>query len=231
MMVACSAPIKGTHLRLVKVDDCGIPVTGSQSLVIVTKGFVKVEMAPQYEKGVEFFERNADGEVCVNQKDRPTLKRMELNVDFCSVDPVAARLVYDARQITASGGPTGSGFAVTGTGFAIGEGEPLTRFSMEVWQRVAGSGACDPSGLPQYIYNAWPNVGNAEVGKYTVENGRSTLNFMSETAAASTFWSRGPGTGPSWLPTGFAVANDEHWLWNVTTTALPTAQCGPLQLT
>ena len=65
----CAAPIKGTHLRIVKLDACGIPVTGASSLVVVTKGFVQVQMDPDYEAGTEFFERNADGDACVNQSD------------------------------------------------------------------------------------------------------------------------------------------------------------------
>lgn len=224
-MAICAAPIKGTHLRLVKVDACGVPVTGATSLVVVTKGFIQVVMDPQYEDGEEFFERNADGEACVNQKDAPVLKRMQLTVDFCEVDPVAAAYALSARLLdTASP-------ATTGTGFAVGEGQPINRFSMEVWQRVAGSGACDPTGAQRFIYNAWPNVGNVQVGSYTVENGRSTLQFIGETGAASTLWGNGPGTGTSWLPTNAVVASTDHWLWNITTVALPTAQCGPQTLT
>ena len=72
----CAAPIKGTHYRLVKVDVCGNPVTGTNSLVVVSKAFVKVDQKFQYEDGQEFFERTADGSVCVNQKDDPILKRI-----------------------------------------------------------------------------------------------------------------------------------------------------------
>lgn len=220
----CAAPIKGTHLRLVKEDDCGIPVTGAASLVIITTGFVQVEMEPDYEEGEEFFERNADGVACVNQKDRPTLKRLGLTVDMCEVDPVAASLVLSARLLDVAAVP------VTGTGFAVSEGEPENRFSMEVWQRVAGSGACDSSGAQRYIYNAWPNVGNTMLNTYTIENARSTLSFTAETQAASSFWGNGPGTGASWLPVGETAESFDHWLWNITTTPLPVAACGPLAL-
>lgn len=227
-MAICAAPIKGTHLRIVKLDECGIPVTGASSLVVTTTGFVQVEMEPDYEDGEEFFERNADGAACVNQKDRPTLKRLMLTVNFCSIDPVAAAYIMSARLLdTASP-------ATTGTGWAVAEGEASNRFSMEVWQRVAGSGACDASGAQQYIYNAWPNVGNVKINTYTIENARSTLSFVSETQGAATQWGNGPGSGTSWLPSP-RVVNElgaiEHWLWNITTVALPTAVCGPTTLT
>lgn len=212
----CATPIKGTHLRIVSLDACGIPVTGAGGLVVVTKGFVSVEMEPQYEDGEEFFDRTADGTACVNQKDDPTLKRMQLTVDWCDVNVLATSYVIDARTL-------GSGTPVTGTGFAVAEGNPANRFSLEVWQEVAGSGACDATGAQRYIYNAWPNVGATQLGTYTIENGRSTLQFISETRAANLLWDT--LVGAAWLPAGESVLADEHWLWNVTTVAPPTAAC------
>lgn len=224
-MAICAAPIKGTHIKVVKVDACGAPVTGATSLVVTTKGFVQVVMDPQYEDGQEFFERNADGQPCVNQKDPPILKRHQLTIDLCEVDPVMAAYVLSARLLdTASP-------ATTGTGWAQPSGQPTNRFSLEVWQRVAGSGGCDPSGQQRYIYHAWPNVGNVQVGSYTVENGRSTLQFIAETADPSLNWGNGPGSGTSWLPVGTTVLSTEHWLWNITTNPPPLESCGPTTLT
>jgi len=161
----CATPIKGSMLRIVKIDACGVPVTGTGSVVVTTKGFVQVQMSPQYEDGEEFFERTADGTACVNQKDDAVLKRMQLTVDFCEVDVMAVNMVTSARILDALTP------VVTGTGFAVSEGVASNRFSMEVWQQVAGSGACDASGLQRYIYNAWPNVGAVQFGDYTIENG------------------------------------------------------------
>lgn len=217
----CATPIKGTMLRVVKEDVCGVPVTGTPSIVVTSKGFVQVAMEPQYEDGEEFFERTADGTPCVNQKDAPTLKRMQLTVDFCNVDPIAAQVIAGFRLFDTVTPP------VTGTGFSVAEGNPIARFSLEVWQQVAGSGACDASGVQRYIYNAWPNVGNVQLGSYTIENGRSTLQFVAETAGAATAWGRGPST-TKWLPTGTHnnLAVTDHWAWNITTTAPPTELCG-----
>ena len=155
-------------------------------------------------------------------------------------------LSVDAGEIVGLIGPNGAGKttlfnvvtgdfpATTGTGFAVPEGEPDNQFSLEVWQRVAGSGACDASGVQRYIYNAWPNVGNAQIGTYTIENGRSTLSFTAETSGASTLWGDGPGSGTSWLPAGRTVNETglvEHWLWNVTTNEPPVEACGSTTLT
>lgn len=222
MPSTCVAPIKGTRMRIVAVDECGNPVTGTGSLVVVTKGFVQVQMEPDYEAGEEFFERNADGDACVNQKDDPVLKRMNLTVDMCEVNVTGIAYVLSARELN-------TGSPVTGTGFAVSEGQPTNRFSLEVWQRVAGSGACDASGAQRYIYNAWPNVGSIQLGTYTIENGRSTLQFTGETRGAGSLWGDGPGTGTSWLPS--SAATSEHWLWNVSSSAPPNEACDATTLT
>lgn len=216
-------------MRIVRVDTCGIPVTGTGSLVVVTKGFVQVQNEPQYEDGEEFFERTADGTPCVNQKDDPVLKRFQLTIDFCEVNTTAFAYIASARELTVNAA------GVTGQGFAFAEGQPTNRYSLEVWQKVAGSGACDASGNQRYIYNAWPNLGASKVGSYTIENGRSTFQVVSESQAGSTTatigWNNGPGSSTSWLPTGESVGVGEHWLWGVTTTAPPSPACNPTTLT
>lgn len=227
---SCIAPIKGTHLRIVALDFCGNPVTGTASMVVVTKGFVQVVAEPQYEDGEEFFERTADGTPCVNQKDDPVLKRMQLTVNLCEVNTTAVSYAMSVRELV-----TGTAPNVTGTGFAVSEGTPANRFSLEVWQQVAGSGACDASGAPRYIYNAFPNVGAVQIQGYTIENARSTLSFIGETRGAGSLWGNGPGSGTSWLPSGTGnnglALTIDHWLWNLTTTAPPTPACAPTTLT
>jgi hypothetical protein len=216
-------------MRVVKVDACGIPVTGTGSMVVVTKGFVQINAEPQYEDGEEFFERTADGTVCVNQKDDPVLKRFMCTIDFCEVNTTMFAFMASARELTDNAA------GVTGRGFAFAEGSPTNRYSLEVWQKVAGSGACDPTGAQRYIYTAFPNLGASKIGPYAIQNARSTFQVISETQPGSTTavtgWLNGPGTSTSWLPTGETLGTNEHWLWDVTTTAPPTAACNPTTLT
>jgi hypothetical protein len=228
---SCATPIKGTVYRMVRLDACGNPVTGASSTVVISKGFVQVQMDPQYEDGTEFFERTADGTPCVNQKDDPVLKRLQLTIDFCEINTTGASYMMGARELA---------IGATGYGFALAEGLSSNRYSLEVWQQVAGSGACNAAGLQQYIYHAWPNCGSSKLGGYSVENGRSVLQIMCETRAASVAtngWLDGPGTGTSWLPTGTANQAGggtgilDHWMWDITTTAPPIPQCNPLVLT
>lgn len=227
---SCATPIKGTVYRMVKLDACGNPVTGTGSLVIVSKGFIQVQMEPQYEDGTEFFERTADGSVCVNQKDDPVLKRMQLTTDFCEINTVGSSWMMSARELAVTN---------TGYGFSVAEGLSSNRFSLELWQQVAGAGACDPSGLQRYIYHAFPNCGASKIGSYTVENDRGTLQIICETRAASLGtlgWGDGPGS-TSWLPPGTANQAGggagilDHWMFAITTTPPPVAACDPVALT
>jgi hypothetical protein len=208
-------------MRIIELDACGVPITGTSGLVVVTKGFVQVSMEPQYEDGTEFFERTADGTPCVNQKDDPTLKRLNLTSQFCEVNVSAISLLISGRELT-------TGTPATGTGFAVREGNPDRRYSLEVWQEVAGAGACDASGAQRYIYNAWPNVGASQLGSYPIENGRSMLEVTSESRGASSLWLA--LVGDDYLPAGETIETDEHWVWNVTTTAPPTIACDPTTL-
>lgn len=222
MASVCASPIKGVVLRVVQLDVCGNPVTGSSSHVVVTNLFTQVQMTPQYESGTDFFERTADGGVGVNQVDPPILKRMSLQTDLMSVDPDMMPYVISARELVTSA-------PVSGHGFAMAEGPSLAHFSLEVWQRVAGAGACTAGGLQQFIYNAWPHCYNAQVGAYSISNARSTLTFTADTAVPGTQWGDGPGA-TSWLDSGQTAGVSDHWLWNITTVAPPTAACGAVVL-
>jgi hypothetical protein len=220
MASVCAAPIKGVAMRIVQLDVCGNPVTGVGSHVIINNLWTQVQMTPQYEAGTDFFERTADGLIGVNQIDPPILKRMNLQVDMMSVDPDMMPYVISARELVTSA-------PVSGYGFGLSEGPSSAHFSVEVWQRVAGAGACSPGGLAQYIYHAWPHCYNGQIQTYTIGNARSNFQWQCDTAAASAQWLSGPGT-TKWMPTTgtTTVLTTEHWIYNLTTVAPPTAACG-----
>lgn len=222
MATICGAPIKARVARIVRVNECGVPVTGAGAGV-VTGGFISIETSAEYEDGQEFLQKTANGDPCVNQRDPSFLKRVGLTINFCNVDPDAIIILTGERLITGGGPVTGSGVVFSGNLLTA-------RFSLEVWQPLAGAGACDPSGIQRYMYWAFMNAGNSKVGDYTFENGTSTFTVSSDTAAASPLWGDGPGAGTSWLPTGFTPASNDHFLFNITSTAPPVAACGAITI-
>lgn len=221
MPTICASPLKARVARIVRNDVCGVPVTGTGS-VVTTSGFISIDLSLEYNDGEEFLVLNANGEPCVNEKDANFLKRVGLTVNFCNIDPDGIVLMTGERLIT-------GGAPVTGTGVAFGEGLLTARFSLEVWQPLAGTAAC-AGGTPLFMYWAFPNVGNAKIGNYTMENGAGTFVVEADTKAASTSWGDGPGTGTSWLPAAFVIGSDEHFLFNITSTTPPTPTCGATTL-
>jgi len=218
------APIKAKVIRAVKLDTCGNPVTGASSAMVVAKGFTQVQVSPDYEEGTEFLTKLADGSACVNQKDAAFLKRMGLEGHFCILSPDLITIMTGETQLL-----TGSG-SVTGTGIMFGT-DPLTaRFSLELWQPVAGLGACDPNtGLQRYVYWAFPNVTNTKIGNLTFELGVFDFVMMAETDYAGLLWIDGPGAS-TWLPAGTVVPQSKHALFNITTTPPPAVTAGAVTL-
>src|SRR5687767_2944016 len=103
------APIKARVIRIVKLDACGVPVTGASSSQVVMKGFTESNVSPQYEDGEEFLTKLADGTPCVNQKDSSFLKRAEIETHWCVLSPDAIGLLTGERVLFAGTGE------VTGT--------------------------------------------------------------------------------------------------------------------
>ena len=221
MVATCVSPIKASVMRIVKLNSCGAPVTGASSAVVVSDGFVSISPSPQYEDGTEYLTKKANGDLCVNDIDPPQLKRVDLEMVWCVLDPDALVLQTGERLLTDSG-------AVTGTGVAFGEGQINTRYSLEVWQPVSGVNSCNSGGLPQYVYWAFPHVGNAKVGDFTFENGVFNFTISSTTFAAALQWGTGPGSGGPWV--NQAVQLGDHYLYNVTTTPPPVSSCGAVLL-
>jgi hypothetical protein len=209
-------PIKGRTLRVITLDTCGTPITGTGGGQVVITGFTQVSSAPQYEDGAEYLVKTADAQLCVNEKDASILKRFELTTNVCSVDPgMVAMVVSPARLLTYSEAPTG-------TGFALSEGTSVSHFSLEVWQRVAGSSACDPSGLQRYVYNAWPHLFDAKIGNYDIKPESSQLEFKANSKPVGSLWT----AGASWLGSGAIAVVPDHWYQNLTTVAPPAATVG-----
>ena len=207
-MSVCVAPIKGTVMRVVRLDACGAPVTGTDAQV-VSKGFISINPSPQYEDGEEFIQRNAAGELCVNEKDADALKRIDLTIQLCNVDPDLIELILGARLIK-----DGS----DSIGFALSEAPSTAKFALEVWQKIAG-GACG-GGSEQWVHHVFPWVENGRLNDFTIEYGPTTYEL-----AGSTHRNPSYGSGPHnlWTP---PLEPDEHYAFQVTDVPPPSPACG-----
>lgn len=206
--------IKGVVLRAIALDGCG-EVLGGPNNYVTSKGFTRVNMDPQLTSGQEFEVPNADGELIVNDVDAPRLKRYNATIDLANVSPEILSLMTKNRIITRSG------IGVTdNVGIGVGENASADDggFSLEVWTRVSG-GNCGESG-DRWFYWAAPWLTQGRLGAFNIERNPLTLTVTAVSRGNPNF-----GRGPFEL-FDVAIPADEHWDWQVTSVAPPTATEG-----
>lgn len=202
--------IKARRMRLTAVDACGAPILGAGS-TIVTGGFVSVAASAQVEAGDEMVVKNAWGEFCVNDKGDDRVKRWDLTMEFCEVDPQLLSLLTGGRVFTQSTTPVGGTF-----GEQVGQD-----FALELWTKIAG-GACVEGGggsANSWIYWVFPHIRGGVIGDLSFENGPLSMSVKASTTGAGADWGTGPYT-PALLP--LAMDSDEH-IGYVITSATPPA--------
>lgn len=216
MVAECISPIQGTRARIIRLDECGVPVTGAGSL-IVFDGFVEVQVSPQYEDGTQYQLRKANGVFCVNRRGNDQFSRDEVNIRFCAIDPDAVAITTGQTIIT-------TGSPATGTGFWVTEGDISARWGLEVWQ--ADSETCTGDD-PRSAYWAWPHLAAGRLGDLTIADDVIEWRIVARSEAANTSWGAGPGA----IKYVDQVPSGAHRGFNVTRLPLPdTTGCGAVTL-
>lgn len=222
-MTICVSPIKAEILRVTRLDDCGVPILGPSSAQVTADAFTEIQNQANYEEGQRFLQRKANGAPCVNQRDPGFFNWLQQTVSVCTLDPDMLTVVTGDRVIST----TEEGGEPEHTGAAFGEGLLTARFSVEVWQPIAGEGACDAEGTQRYVYWAFPNVGDAQIQDFTFQNDVFTFGWQDTTRSASPLWD----IGEAWLgDDGGEWGPGEHFAFNITTEPPPAAACGAVTL-
>jgi len=182
MAIKKMSSVKGRVARITRLDECGLPVIGTCSSV-VTKGFITVDYSFEVEAGDESTQKNAWGELCVNEKDPDVRKWVNTVITFCEIDPTVLDIIAGATPV------------VVGTD-TIGEewdDQPnFGRFALEVWTKVAGQDAC-AGGTIEWGYFVVPNLANGALdGSMTVENGVMNVALAAEGFPAGAAWGLNP---------------------------------------
>lgn len=211
--VLCDSPIEGLVLRIIKLNSCGVPVTGTGSAQIVMDGFIKVADSPQYLTGDRKTTVKANGQLCQNYKLPDQYTNDELTIDFCVFHPGVIVNTLGGRLLTATQSPTGTGVAM-GTWANVS----AAHWSLEVWQAPPQS--CDSAGVVYYPYHAWPHLSDGKRGDMEISTDPTMLQIIASTYDASPLWT----AGDTYLGTGQVVQGD-HWLRNLQSTAPPPSAC------
>lgn len=184
MPTICHPLVRGTRIRVTRLDECGEPVEGICSQV-VSKGFISVGMSDDVEAPTVANPMNADGDYCFYDQTKPQLNFVNAEIQLCEVDPDLFEMMTGAPLVLDANGDT-SGFDTDHETYAS------AYFSLELWSRVppTNSVAC-PAGAQRWGYFLMPFLARGSFGDLTVEN--AAVNFtVSATSNRGTPWGNGP---------------------------------------
>lgn len=227
MGTVCFTPFKIPKVRVTRLSECSVPVTGSCSQV-VSDGIISIAMTKNYEDREEFFIKNGDGTFCVKETNPPILKWIDLVITFCDVDPDIVNIV--------AGEPlyTDDSAAENKIGWSTEEGSVNNvNFALEGWTRLSGTGVSCTGGV-EYGYVLFPWVVEGTIGDMTLENGVANFIVNARTSAGS-LWGTGPynvdlsdnpGTYDTPIPMLTPIGSLQHHRMFVTRLAPPDAECG-----
>lgn len=223
----CFSPVRGRAMRVTKLDGCGRPVYGDES-VAVSEGFVSVSFTANTDEGEEINVTNAAGKTCVREVPCSTFLGYGVEIEFCQVDPALLSLLTGQSAVVDSTGAT-SGFRVNSEISACDSG-----FALEVWTGVPGV-ACDESsaGNPDAIpsgYILLPYLQGGVFGDFTIENGAISFTVTGANTKTGSAWGVGPynvmRTSGGLAPLATPIGRGDHLHVEFTDVANPTAFCG-----
>lgn len=90
--------VKGTRLRLTKVNSCGLPLEGPANRII-TDGFVTAHLTPQMKDADDLEQNNAEGRICVADRTPPQRKRWTIALELCNVNTGVITLLNSWEQL------------------------------------------------------------------------------------------------------------------------------------
>lgn len=179
-VVVDSTVIKGLVIRATREDACGVPLCGVTGSV-VTKGWVEVNLSPNLDTGTDFSQKLADGDFCVNQKDRDFAKWYDVEIKMCGVQPALLELAGGKSTVLSQDGKV--------IGFNE-DGVSEVNFGLEIWDDLA-AGECDPSGAQAWFYQLIPGMQNMVMED--INHGNKYVDFsMKGNSFFNPNWGKGP---------------------------------------
>lgn len=176
--------IRGRVMRVTKLDSCGAKVLGPDS-VVVTDGFVSIQMSAQTTQGNAITVTKANGVDCVSDTPAPKFTGYQVQATFCGVEPILFTMMTGQSTVYAADGTTAVGIEESSDidldGFA---------FALEVWSAVP-VGACE-GGEEQYGYFLLPFVKGGVFTDSTIQNDAVDFGIQNALTKDGQGWGVGP---------------------------------------
>lgn len=161
--------IRGKSMRATKLDSCGNPVIGAES-VVVTKGYVQIAFTANTDEGSAIEIKNADDERCIYQPAEPKFVSYGVEVQFCNVDPDVFSMLTGQRTVIDHRGDV--------VGFTVDSSIKVStvNFALECWAGTPSGDSCGGGATTeQYGYFGLPFMQGGTVGDFTLQNGEVTF--------------------------------------------------------
>lgn len=217
-------PIFGKRIRVIKLDECGgLPDADDADTVVVTDGFVSVQLSAEVEDGNEVVTKKADGSLCVNERQADSFKRFTVEIEFCGVDPGLLSVVTNAEVY--------ENYATDAAGIVVPEGTISKQFSLELWAGLSGQ-ACEPGVAEASAYLLLPFVASGVLGDITVDGENAvTFSLTGAYTKGGNGWGRGPfnlikNASAANAPLPIAIDALDHLLLIETGVAPPASAIG-----
>jgi hypothetical protein len=176
--------LRGRAMRATRLNGCGIPVLGPDS-VVTSEGFISVGATANNSTGDAITVTNAAGKNCVDDTPTPRFVNYSLEIAFCGVNPELVTML------------TGQPIVLSGEGLPVGFRQnskidvDLIGFALELWTGVAGD-ACDDTGETPYGYILFPFVKGGQLGDFSVENAAINFTLTGAVTKDGAGWGVGP---------------------------------------
>jgi hypothetical protein len=175
----CFTPVLGKRIRVTILNDDGtVPSAGTADSALVTDGFVEVALSSEIESGDEIIQKNANGILCVNERQADAFKRFTVDITLCGVNPFLLTMISGCEVYFDSAGAV--------VGFKQPEGTITSKFALELWTGLSGDKIASGYMLLPYV-----NGGALDSIKI---NGKDTIDFAIK--GAYTKGGNAWGTGP-----------------------------------
>jgi hypothetical protein len=176
--------VRGRVFRFTRLDGCGEPVLGPDS-VVVSEGVITVNLTAQNETGETISITNAAGKVCILDEPAPKFTGWAVEVQFCGVNPALISMT--------TGQPTVLDADNNVVGFDVESDIDLTNsaFALEMWSNVP-SDACEPGAGVAYGYFLIPFLKGGSLADFSVANAAINFTLTGARSKKGSPWAAGP---------------------------------------
>lgn len=231
MPTKCYAQVRGSTIRVTRLDACGKPLPGTAA-VAVSKRISSVTIDEVSEDGTNIRETNFGGDLCIVDDAFAQVVGYTADVALCGVDPDLISL-FTGQPVVKNAQADTVGFDATSSVDLDSFG-----FSLEIWSKIAGVACSTSAGSYRpWGYTVFPYLKGGRLGGFSFENGAVQFSIQGAQTREGNQWGAGPfnvdrGVSPGFVaaPLFTALGVNTHFRNTLVTLDPPTATCGAATL-